>query len=96
MTDDHFSREVLARFLQSALPREENRDLVRHLLGRCPACSRLLQEIAREGGYQWLIRGLAETSLSPEPDRGAEIVARISRFPRRSARAGPVLRYSRG
>jgi hypothetical protein len=96
MTDDHFSREVLARFLQSALPREENRDLVRHLLGRCPDCSRLLQEVAREGGYQWLIRGLEETSLSPEPDHGAEIMASISRVPRRSGRAGPVLRYSRG
>jgi hypothetical protein len=96
MTDDHFSREVLTRFLESALPREENRDLVRHLLGRCPGCSRLLQEVAREGGYQWLIRGLEETSLSLEPDRGAEIVARISRVPRRSGRAGPVLRYSRG
>jgi hypothetical protein len=96
MTDDHFSREVLARFLQSTLPREENRDLVRHLLGRCPDCSKLLREVAREEGYQWLIRGLEEISLAPEPDRGAAIVARISRFPRRSARAGPLLRYSRG
>jgi hypothetical protein len=96
MTDDHFSREVLARFLESALPREENRDLVRHLLSRCPGCSRLLQEVAREGGYQWLIRGLEETSLSSEPDRGAEILARLSRVPRRSGRAGPGLRYGRG
>jgi hypothetical protein len=89
MADEHFSRETLARFFRSELSRQETRDFVRHLLRRCPSCSRLLQEISRREHFQLLLRGMEEAAMRPDPDRGAPTLARVSRFPTRSARASP-------
>jgi len=89
MADEHFSRETLARFFRSELSRQETRDFVRHLLRRCPSCSGLLREISQHEHLRTLLRGLEETAMRPDPDRGAPALARLSRFPTRSARASP-------
>jgi anti-sigma factor RsiW len=89
MADDHFSRETLERFLRSELSREETRGLVRHLLRRCPQCSRLLQEVSQRDNFQLLLRGLEDAALRTDPDREQLPLARISIFPSREARAGP-------
>ncbi len=69
MTDDHFSRETLERFLRLELSREETRGFVRHLLRRCPQCSRLLQEVSQRDNFQLLLRGLEDAALRTDPDR---------------------------
>ena len=89
MADDHFSRETLERFLHSELSREETRGFVRHLLRRCPQCSRLLQEVSQRDNFQLLFRGLEDAALRTDPDREEPPLARISIFPSREARAGP-------
>lgn len=38
MEDEHFPREAIERFLRAELSREETREIVRHLLARCPLC----------------------------------------------------------
>ena len=90
MADDHFSRETLERFFRSELPREETRDLVRHLLRRCPQCSRLLQEVSQRDNFQLLLRGLEDAALRTDPERDEQPsqLARISIFPSREARDG--------
>ena len=90
MTDDHFSRETLERFLRLELSREETRGFVRHLLRRCPQCSRLLREVSQRDNFQLLFRGLEDAALRTDPDRDEQRpLARISIFPSREARAGP-------
>ena len=90
MADDHFSRETLERFLRSELSREEARGFVRHLLRRCPQCSRLVQEVSQRDNFRLLVRGLEEAALRTDPDRDEQRpLARISIFPSREARAGP-------
>jgi hypothetical protein len=42
---DHVSTEIAANFFSGRLPREENRRVVRHLLGQCPACLRLFHSL---------------------------------------------------
>jgi hypothetical protein len=87
MAEDHFSRETLERFFSSELSREEIRDFVRHLLRRCPQCSRLLGEVSRRENFQLLLRGLQD-ALRTDPD-SEQPLAKISIFPSREARAGP-------
>jgi len=41
---DHPRPTVLRRFLEGTTSKQENRDVVRHLLRRCGACSRTLRE----------------------------------------------------
>ena len=89
MADDHFSRETLERFLHLELSREETRGFVRHLLRRCPQCSRLLQEVSQRDNFQLLLRGLEDAALRTDPDREQPSLATISIFPSREARAGP-------
>lgn len=38
MGDEHFPRESIERFMKAELSREETREIVRHLLARCPSC----------------------------------------------------------
>jgi hypothetical protein len=88
MVDDHFSRETLERFFRSELSREEIRDFVRHLLRRCPQCSRLLGEVSQRENFQLLLRGLQDAALRSDPDR-EQPLARIAIFPSRESRADP-------
>lgn len=89
MVDHHFSRETLERFYRSELSREETRGFVRHLLRRCPQCSRLLGEVSRSDNFQLLLRGLEDAALRTDPEREQRPLARISIFPSREARDGP-------
>lgn len=40
---EHPAQETLLRFLLGATTRQENREIVRHLLARCPACAAALR-----------------------------------------------------
>jgi hypothetical protein len=42
---EHLSPEIAGNFVTGRLPREENRRVVRHLLGQCPACLKLLHSL---------------------------------------------------
>ena len=41
----HVTAEIARDFLTCRLPRKENRLVVRHLLGQCPACLKLLHSL---------------------------------------------------
>jgi hypothetical protein len=88
MPDDHFSRDTIERFFRSELSHEETRGFVRHLLRRCPQCSRLLQEVSQRDNFQLLLRGLEDAALRTDPEHDQPPLARISIFPSRAARAG--------
>jgi hypothetical protein len=90
MADEHFSRVTLERFFRSELSRAEARDLVRHLLRRCPRCSGLLRDVAHGESFQLLLRGLEDAALRTDPDPTEPAVhAKICLFPSRGGRAGP-------
>jgi hypothetical protein len=90
MADDHFSRETLEHFLHSELSREENRSFVRHLLRRCPQCSRLLRELAPREDFKMLLLGLDGPDSPPDPDAIEQRpLAPVARFAIRGARASP-------
>jgi hypothetical protein len=92
MAEEHFSYEVIERFIKAELSRGENREVVRHLLRRCPRCCRLVREVAHGRNLHWPVHGL-ETSV-PCSDRSdasspQQILDRILRLVgRRTARAG--------
>lgn len=88
MVDEHFSRVTLERFFRSELSRQETRDFVRHLLRRCPQCSRLLREVSQREKFQLLLRGLEDAALRADPDRDEPALARVSIFPSRGGRSG--------
>jgi hypothetical protein len=46
----HPAKEVLQRFMAGRLTPEEVRVVVRHLLGRCPVCTRETRRLWRFGG----------------------------------------------
>jgi hypothetical protein len=87
MADEHFSRVSLERFFRSELSRGEARDIVRHLLRRCPLCTGLLREVANGESFQLLLRGLEDAALHTDPDRVEPMLAKVSLF--RRARASP-------
>lgn len=43
---EHLSSEIAGDFLACRLPQEENRRVVRHLLGQCPECLRLFHSLS--------------------------------------------------
>jgi hypothetical protein len=88
MADEHFSRVSLERFFRSELPRQEARDLVRHLLRRCPQCQGLLRDVANGESFQLLLRGLEDAALLSDPDPVEPVLAKVSLFSRRGARTG--------
>jgi len=98
MVDACFSRVTLERFFRAELSREESRDFVRHLLRKCPQCSRLVREVVRGESFQLLLRGLEEAALRSEPVQEQPTLAKVSQFPSREARMamdGELRRRSR-
>jgi hypothetical protein len=90
MADDHFSKDILERFLRSELSREENRSFVRHLLRRCPRCTLLLRELAPREDFRMLMLGLEGPDNLPDPDPiERRPLAPVVRFAIRGARASP-------
>jgi anti-sigma factor RsiW len=45
---EHPSPDLLLRFLLGTTSRPENRQVVRHLLARCPTCAATLRQLRRE------------------------------------------------
>jgi hypothetical protein len=89
MTDDHFSRQTVLRFLQSELSRDETREFVRHLLKQCPECSRLVQEVSQRQDFRFLIRDLQDSALRCDPDTYKQILRRTFHTVEQEARDGP-------
>ena len=44
----HPADDVLLRFILGTTDRQENRQVVRHLLARCPACAAILRKMRKE------------------------------------------------
>jgi len=88
MADEHFSRVSLERFFRSELSRGEARDLVRHLLRRCPQCTRLLREVSNGESFHLLLHGLEDAALHSDPDPVEPVLAKVSLFSRRGGRVG--------
>jgi hypothetical protein len=63
----HPGRHDLERFMQGRLSREEARNVVRHLLTRCPQCLQVTRQLWRLG---------AEARLKLRNGAGLEIPAR--------------------
>jgi hypothetical protein len=45
---EHPPEDVLLRFILGAASRQENRQVVRHLLARCPSCASALRTLKRK------------------------------------------------
>ncbi|HEX4966809.1 MAG TPA: hypothetical protein VF173_38725 [Thermoanaerobaculia bacterium] len=68
MRDEHFSRDTAEQFLRSELPKPDAILFVRHLLRQCPACGRLLREIAQRRSFRlMLLRGTDPLGDPSEP-----------------------------
>jgi hypothetical protein len=90
MADEHFSRETIERFFRSELSRDENRELVRHLLRQCPRCTQILKEVAQRQDFRFLIHAFEDTALRFDPERRTKSLRRRpSLAAREAARAGP-------
>lgn len=53
-TESHVGRESMERFLRAELPREENQEIIRHLLTECPVCRAMVREAAQRQGFKVL------------------------------------------
>ena len=45
---EHPTEDVLLRFILGGTSRQENRQVVRHLLSRCPHCAAALRTLSRQ------------------------------------------------
>ncbi len=62
---EHPAEDALLRFLVGASSRQENRQIVRHLLSRCPTCAQALRRLRPDppvdpGAYDQALDRLAE------------------------------------
>lgn len=90
MTDDHFSRETVERFLRSELSWDENQNFVRHLLRQCRLCSPLVRDVTRRQDFQFLIRGLEDSAFRFDPDSYERVFEKPAMKEEESeVRAGP-------
>ncbi len=53
-SESHVGRESMERFLRAELSREENQEIIRHLLTECPVCREMVHEAARRQGLKVL------------------------------------------
>ena len=61
MSKYHVRREVMERFLRGESTRQENREIIRHLLEECGLCQETVGEAARRQGFK--VRAEAEALL---------------------------------
>jgi hypothetical protein len=52
MSEFHVVGEQVERFLRAEASRQENREIVRHLLAECPLCRETVQGAARRQGFK--------------------------------------------
>ena len=62
MRDEHFSRDTAEQFFRSELPQSEAMLFVRHLLRQCPACGKVLREIAQRRNFRLVLLRASEDS----------------------------------
>lgn len=53
-SESHVGRESMERFLRAELSREENQEIIRHLLTECAVCREMVHEAARRQGFKVL------------------------------------------
>ena len=73
MEEEHFPRETLELFFRGKLSRDESRQVVRHLLARCPQCVQASSEIANREN---LVSG-TEGPRNPLPAVRPEVYDRV-------------------
>jgi hypothetical protein len=61
MSKYHVRREEMERFLRCESSRQENREIIRHLLEECGLCQETVREAARRQGFKVVAE--AETLL---------------------------------
>lgn len=69
MTDEHFSRDTVEQFFRSELPQADMMLFVRHLLRRCPGCSRVVREVTQNRTFRLVLLRGGSDSGEPVPDR---------------------------
>jgi PP-loop superfamily ATP-utilizing enzyme len=52
MQEYHVMHEQMERFLRAESTRQENREIIRHLLAECPLCRETVQVVARRQGFK--------------------------------------------
>ena len=52
MSEFHVKSELMESFLRAEATRQENREIVRHLLAECPLCRETVQGAARRHGFK--------------------------------------------
>jgi tetratricopeptide (TPR) repeat protein len=76
---DHASRELMQRFFRAELSRRDTREVVRHLLARCPECLDTAHEIGRMEGFTWEEADLHRSLLHKNPNCYNESFLRVLR-----------------
>ena len=61
MSEYHVMSEQMERFLRAESTRQENREIIRHLLSECPLCRETVQVVVRRQGFK--------IPVEPEPSR---------------------------
>lgn len=61
MSQYHVRRDEMERFLRGESTRQENREIIRHLLEECGLCQETVREAARKQGFR--VVAAAETLL---------------------------------
>lgn len=54
MQDVHFTERTMQRFLRAELSRQENAEVIRHILAQCPVCQETMRSAARLQGFELL------------------------------------------
>ncbi len=52
MPEFHVRREQMERFLRAESSRQENREIIRHLLAECELCQKMVRDAARRQGFK--------------------------------------------
>lgn len=51
MSEFHVRRDQMERFLRAESSRQENREIIRHLLAECELCRETVRDAARRQGF---------------------------------------------
>src|SRR5687768_15214614 len=75
----HLSKDLIERFFALSTSREENRQLVRHILSGCPACVELLRSLIRPAVDPKEYERLLDSFCQPRKHRIRDCRRRSSR-----------------
>jgi tetratricopeptide (TPR) repeat protein len=77
MADEHVSREAMERFLRAELSGKDTKEIVRHLLARCPDCLTIAREVSEAEGFSYQDGEFEPAWLGTEPDRYSEVFLKL-------------------